>query len=369
MTNALIDSGSSNSFISAKLADMLNLRGTKTMLNMATMNSVSQKRTFMYNIVVSDVNDSYRINLSRVYATESIPVPRVQIDLDQLKHLDGVTPGDPSDVGLLLGEDCGSMLLPLETRVGRSDEPYAARISLGWYIAGPTRIGSVADECCANLCVGEPSAEQWNKLWGIDHELADIQSMSVEDSNVIKRWDKECKLIEGHVQLPLPWKQEPPHLPDNYEMDHKRLVSLKKRLDRENRYELYDVEINKLLNKGYAEHVPPDELNVAPLKWYIPHHYVPKKDNRIRVVHDCAAIYHGHSLNDAVYSGPDINNGLLGVLLRFRLYEHAMAADIEAMYLQVKVPSRDRNALRFLWYDNAGQLVHLRMTCHLSGGV
>ena len=125
-------------------------------------------------------------------------------DLDQLKHLDGVTPGDPSDVGLLLGEDCGSMLLPLETRVGMSDEPYAARISLGWYIAGPTRMGSVADECCANLCVGEPSAEQWNKLCGIDHELADIQSMSVEDSKVIKRWDKECELIEGHVQLPIP---------------------------------------------------------------------------------------------------------------------------------------------------------------------
>ena len=40
-----------------------------------------------------------------MYATESIPTPRVQIDLDQLKHLDGVTPGDPSDVGLLLGED------------------------------------------------------------------------------------------------------------------------------------------------------------------------------------------------------------------------------------------------------------------------
>ena len=104
--------------------------------------------------------------------------------------MDGVTPGDPSDVGLLLGEDRGSMLLPLETPVGRSDEPYAARISLEWYIAGHTRMGSVADECCANLCVGEPSAEQWNKLWGIDHEHADIKSMSVEDSKVIKRWDK-----------------------------------------------------------------------------------------------------------------------------------------------------------------------------------
>ena len=362
VTNALIDSGSSNSFISAKLADMLNLRGTKTMLNMATMNSVSQKRTFMYNIVVSDVNDSYRINLSRVYATESIPVPRVQIDLDQLKHLDGVTPGDPSDVGLLLGEDCGSMLLPLETRVGRSDEPYAARISLGWYIAGPTRMGSVADECCANLCVVEPSAERCDKLWGIDHGLTDIKSMSVEVSKVIKGWDKECELIEGHVQLPIQWKQEPPDLPDNYEMADKRLVSLRETLDRENRDELYDVEINMMLINAYAEHVPPDTLDVVPLEWYTPHDYVPKHDNRIRVVHDCTAINQGHPLTDAVYGGPYINNGLLGVSLRFSLNEHAMAA-------MVRIPSRDRNALCFLWYDNALHLSHLRVTCHLYGGV
>ena len=369
VTNALIDSGSSNSFISAKLANSLSLRGTKTMLSISTMNSVTRKLTLMYNIVVSDLNDSQRINLSRVYATESIPVPRVRIDLDQLEHLDGVTPGDPNDVGLLLGEDCGSMLLPLETRVGRSDEPYAARISLGWYIAGPTRMDSVADECHSNLCVGEPCAEQWNKLWGIDHELADIKAMSVEDSKVIQRWDEGYELIEGHVQLPIPWKQERPWLPDNFEMAHKRLASLKRRLDRDNRYELYDVEMKKMINNHYAEHVPHDEQDVAPLKWYIPHHYVPKKNNRIRVVYDCGAIYRGRSLNDAVYGGPDINNGLLGVLLRFRLYEHAIAADIESMYLQVRVPSRDRNALRFLWYDDAGQLVHLRMTCHLFGGV
>ena len=50
VNNALIDSGSSNSLISAKLADSLNLRGTKTMPNMSTMSSVTRKRTFMYNL-------------------------------------------------------------------------------------------------------------------------------------------------------------------------------------------------------------------------------------------------------------------------------------------------------------------------------
>ena len=114
-----------------------------------------------------------------------------------------------------------------------------------------------------------------------------------------------------------------------------------------------------MLINAYAEHVPPDTLDVAPLDWYTPHDYVPKHDNRIRVVHDCAAIYQGHPLIDAVYGGPYINNGLLGVSLRFSLNEHAM----------VRIPSRDRNALCFLWYDNALHLSHLRVTCHLYGGV
>ena len=163
------------------------------------------------------------------------------------------------------------------------------------------------------------------------------------------------------MQLPA-WKQEPPDLPDNYEMADKRLVSLRETLDHENRDELYDVVINMMLINAYAEHVPPDTLDVAPLEWYTPHDYVPKHDNRIRVVHDCTAIYQGYPLTDAVYGGPYINNGLLGVLLRFSLNEHAMAA-------MVRIPSRDRNALCFLWYDNALHLSHLRVTGNLYGGV
>ncbi|XP_014678264.1 PREDICTED: uncharacterized protein LOC106818058, partial [Priapulus caudatus] len=46
-----------------------------------------------------------------------------------------------------------------------------------------------------------------------------------------------------------------------------------------------------------------------------------------------------------------------------------MVADIEAMYQQVKIPSYDRDALRFLWRDGAGDVIHYRMTSHVFGGV
>ena len=66
-----------------------------------------------------------------------------------------------------------------------------------------------------------------------------------------------------------------------------------------------------------------------------------------------------------------MTNSLLEVLLRFRQEHVAIMADIEAMFHQVHVTQRDRDALRFLWWPN-GDLCRdpqdYRMTVHLFGG-
>ena len=56
------------------------------------------------------------------------------------------------------------------------------------------------------------------------------------------------------------------------------------------------------------------------------------------------------------------------MLLRFRQYKYAILGDIEAMCLQVRVPLKYRNALRFLWFEQ-GCCIEYRMTSHLFGGV
>ena len=105
------------------------------------------------------------------------------------------------------------------------------------------------------------------------------------------------------------------------------------------------------LFKGHAVKIPPRELSVeGKIVWYLPRHAVvhARKPDKIRVVFDCAAKYMGTSLNDQLMQGPDLNNNLIGVLMRFRQEKFSIIADIESMFHQARVDPRDRDALRFL---------------------
>ncbi len=70
------------------------------------------------------------------------------------------------------------------------------------------------------------------------------------------------------------------------------------------------------------------------------------------MVFDCAARYRGTSLNDQLLSGPDLTNGLLGVLVRFRQEPVALSSNIESMFHEVMVDPKDVDALRFLWWPD-----------------
>ena len=134
----------------------------------------------------------------------------------------------------------------------------------------------------------------------------------------------------------------------------------------------YDEGVRKFLDRGYAEKVPDNELHVNDgIVWYLPHHPVVSevKGGKLRIVMDCSAKLGDVSLNNQCLRGPDFVNNLIHVILRFRQYRYAIMGDIESMYMQVKIPIRDRNALRFIWYDSSGRLVHYRMTSHVFGGV
>ena len=104
------------------------------------------------------------------------------------------------------------------------------------------------------------------------------------------------------------------------------------------------------------------------LQLYLPHHPVPHKSEKDRRVCNAAAKYQNVALNDKLLFGPELLQRLIGIVFRFREHQIAFSADIEAMFLQVAVPSDDKPCLRFLWPEDPQQRIEdYEYTRHVFG--
>ena len=330
------------------------------------------------NLRLESTNGEEVLDLSRVYVVDSIPVLTQSLAREDHKnypHLKDVQAVMTSGkVDLLIGQDNSEALIPLEIKKGKRGEPFAVRTLFGWCINGPQdKPPPVSQRVIANFVTTMNIEDTVNKLWNIESEaiVHDEMSWSQEDKRVVNLWDSECRLVDGHYELPIPWKNKDAEIPNKISVALSRLQGLKKSIIKRNLFERYNTEIMKLVEQGYAEKIQEDDVSQPSRVWYLPHHAVinEKKPGKVRIVFDCASKYLGESLNDKCLQGPDLINKLLHVLLRFRENRYAIMADIEAMYHQVKIPTADRNALRFLWFDNKGDIKHYRMTSHLFGGI
>ena len=155
-------------------------------------------------------------------------------------------------------------------------------------------------------------------------------------------------------------------------MAKRRLNFLKKRLEGDpSLMKNYSSFIEDLLKNGYARKVSDEQLTTDRNVWYLPHHPVfhPQKPDKTRVVIDCSAKFQGTSLNNELLQGPDLTNYLIGVLTRFRQGSVAFMADIEAMFHQVRVPLKECDVLRFLWWPNGAPSANPEEVVRLFGGI
>ena len=96
-----------------------------------------------------------------------------------------------------------------------------------------------------------------NSLWEMEQEGVSIDEkcVSLDDKYVLQLWEDNIEIVDGKFQLPIPWKNGGPQLPNNYSMALKRFQSLLARLKGERLFKQYDDQIKKLLDEGYAEFV------------------------------------------------------------------------------------------------------------------
>jgi len=111
----------------------------------------------------------------------------------------------------------------------------------------------------------------------------------------------------------------------------------------------------KVFMKEYVDlgHMTLAQEDTSVLSYYLPHHAVTKSDSittKTRVVFDGSAVTStGISLNDVMMRGATVQPDLIAILLRFRLHNIALTADIEKMYRQIRVHDEDCNLQKIFY--------------------
>ena len=256
--------------------------------------------------------------------------------------------------------------------------PFAIKTFAGWAVVGPLYMCNdehptvnchrvAAMEVCSGRHLDHHfmvenkvreivSPQVLNKMFELDfsERTGDKeQAHSQEDKKFLEIVAQGIRHTEdNHYEIPLSFRRDDVRFPDNKEQVIQRAYWLRKKLiNNETFCKDYVNFMNSIIVKGFARKVPSDRLSAKTGKvWYIPHHgvYHAKKPSKIRVVFDCSARFGGTSLNDQLLQGPDLTNGLVGVLSRFRQGPVAFMSDIDAMFHQVRVPEDQRDFLRFL---------------------
>ena len=375
-----------------------------------------------HNLVVESLDNAFSYALSALSECNAIPDVGEEIPTQSVArahpHLASIADKIPAldmdvEILLLIGKDAPALHKIHESRNGPRDAPWAQRLDFGWVVLGNFCLDSAhkpTEASCFRTQVldnGQPSLLQpliyqsvlhptrfkcrtvgkfesllkqhirrWIGGWGlfVQTKNSNKPGPSVEDRKFINIMKTSLtKGVSGNWEAPLPPRKEIENLPNKREDALKRLKSTWCTLDRNPMMKQHYLDfMQKLFDNGHGETVRDTELSPTTLRWYLPHFgvYHPQKPGKICVVFDSAAETKGASLNKMLLSGPDLTNGLLGILIRFCQQPVAFMADIKQMFHSFLVQENHRDLLRFFWYkDNnlVKELTEYRMKVYVFG--
>ncbi|XP_043604811.1 uncharacterized protein LOC122577549 [Bombus pyrosoma] len=202
------------------------------------------------------------------------------------------------------------------------------------------------------------------RFWEIDEgpfatHLSESERQYEEHFRNHVRRTKESRYI-----VALLFNEKLPSLGSSKAAAMKRLSSLHRRFQRDKQLEIaYRAVIQEYLDLGHMTNVNMDHPTNH--GYYVPHHGVIKESSdttKLRVVFDgSASSTTGVSLNDALHTGPKLQEELINILLRFRSHQYVLTGDIEKMCRQFIVRPEDRNYQKILWRADNGEIETYRL--------
>ncbi|GFS93208.1 integrase catalytic domain-containing protein [Trichonephila clavipes] len=366
----LFDNGSEKSFIKKNVSRRLGLKilgserlnifsfGCKTLktqtcskVDVRLRNILSGEETVIEALEIEEISK----------ATLSLPNPDAWAEMESKGFRLTFSCNESSEnceISLLIGSD---FYWSLTHRIKRLDSSLVAvETSLGWSLQGKCDERSDCTSVHLVHSEDESISTELRRFWEIESlGILDKGSMTLGngDEEILSEFDKSVNFVDGRYRVNLPWKPGMREaLQNNKTVARKRFEGLVRRFkcDHELFCEYKDV-IDDYVREGIVERTSCDSL-LDSQGFYLPHHAVirsEKTTSHIRIVFDGSAHEDGQSsLNQSLYTEPNLHPNILELFLCFRKSPVAFTADVKSAFLQIELDFRDRDFTRFFWTDN-----------------
>uniref|UniRef100_A0AC34Q3Q5 Integrase catalytic domain-containing protein n=1 Tax=Panagrolaimus sp. JU765 TaxID=591449 RepID=A0AC34Q3Q5_9BILA len=334
--NIFFDGGSSNSFITRKLAHELRLK---------TLESTTMSITNIHGGKSSTTEKLVRIKL----ATQQ---DDVTLELTTIRKIGnkvlGAVNGKPKEVvaDILIGQD----LMPRLTEIGTmKNDIWEIQTVFGTTQAIPT---VPVHGHTFVVQTQNTDLQTLEELWNLKGQ--GIQDQEKEDEEAQRLFLQNTKMVKDRYSVSWPLKPNIVKLKDNFGQTMGRLRSTVNNVTKTNPELLQTIKgiFDEQEEQGIIEKVH-SRTSEFPI-FYVPFSAVVKADHattKVRVVLDASARpdRNGPSLNECMYRGPIQLPKIVGILLRCRFTPTVLTGDIAKAFLQLGLNENSRDLTRFIF--------------------
>jgi hypothetical protein len=370
---ALIDSGADYCILSSSIAQKMGLCGDIKELTIHLAGGTTRRES-------SEEVEFKLVSLDGLIPIKAFAIPkpcngarsvsRSLVKEDPiLQHLEGELNLDGGQIDLVIGSSVAEAFI--DTHVLRGNNGLTAKKNcLGWYLIGNMQYDIVTAGISAIQIHQQVVFTEENVLTDRHSLESDLKRLLTQDQvgvqpttlctctdselrekKFIDRMNTQTKLVDGRLQVRMPWKNEPP-TEGNYKLALARLHSSEKSFIKRGCTGQVSQCVSDLQEMEFVKIVPADQIDHNLPEWYLPIQAVltPSKSTKCRLVFDASAKgQNGRCLNDYLEKGPNYLNQITDVLLLWRWDSIGYAGDIRKMFNQILLHPDDRKFHRFLW--------------------
>ena len=299
-THALLDSGSTNSFITSDAVKCLGLSGKTVIYRHSTVAAPCiTTSTKVVSFILYSLDGSKSLTMSNVFVVEEVPYTYSPCrDLSAYPHLSDIPISPvhpPAKVDILIGQDNSEALVPLQVLKGNPGDPFCVLTKFGWTLNSVFPGSST--HCVVSNFVHTSIDAKVAVLSDIadDHVDSTPKSLSVStDHKVLDICHGESIVFDSHVDVPI--SREVSHV-DNSSLTPAGKIS--------NMSDCVDG-VKAIICKGLADDIPVDVVqNHDPMTCDVPYHPVFKRSGDIYFLSDCSNKSHEYSFDDCVFHSLD----------------------------------------------------------------